>query len=230
MSFAAILDTVRDLLAQGVHRVQPDQIDRALGLTLARYDLDRPRTIVEDVPGAGAVLPLPAGWVPGLSAVRGIETPVGNLPPADLDPDAWMLYEAPEGVQLRLASALPAGQVARVSYTAPHQLDADICTVSRAHVEPFACYTAAILCEQIATSYADNADATIAADRVDHTSPAREWSMRARSYRTRYFASLGISSEGGQEAARPQPAGTVAHMDFEPSWSRPGRGRWVGNR
>lgn len=230
MSRAAILALVADLLAQGVSRVSPAQIDRAVGLALVRYDQDRPRTVVEDVAGGGTTLPLPTAWVPGVSALRGIETPPDHLPPADLDADAWMLYQAPDSEQIRLAAALPAGQLARLAYTVPHVLTDGECTVPVGHHEAFACYAAAVLCEQIATSYADNAEATIAADRVDQTSPAREWSIRARSYRTRYFASLGIASSGGQEAARPQPAGTVAQMDLAPSWSRSARGRWMGRR
>jgi len=219
MSRELILDLVADLIAQGAGRVSPDSRERALGLALLRYDMDRPRVMVEDVTATGGrVLPWPLGWDAARSVLRSIESPVDRFPPVELAADQWSVYRGTTGRELRLAVALPAGQDARLAFTVPHVLTDDECTVPIEHAEALACYAAGTLCEQIATQHADNADATISADRVDQSSPAREWGRRANSLRNRYFAVLGISASGGTPAAKPVPASAVADMDLSPSF------------
>ncbi|MFN3987585.1 MAG: hypothetical protein ACK4KV_19010 [Rhodocyclaceae bacterium] len=222
MNRAFVLDLVADLIAQGADRVGVESRERALGLALVRYDFDRPRVVVEDVTAPGGLaLPWPASWDAARSVLRAIESPVERMPPAELETDQWGVYRAPTGPVLRVAPALPAGQVARLSFTVPHVLTDDVCTVPLEHAEALACYTAGTLCEQIATSHADNMDATIGADRVDQSSPAREWGRRANSLRNRYFAVLGISASGGTPAAKPVSASAVADMDLTPSFGKP---------
>lgn len=222
MSRALILALVGDLLAQGAQRVTPEAQGRALGLALMRYDIDRPRVVIEDVAATGTrVLPWPVGWNAESSRLLSIETPVGQVPPAELETGQWSIYRTPSGAEIHLAQALPAGQAARLALTVPHVLTDTECTIAVEHIEAVACYAAGTLCEQIAASHADNMDATIAADRVDQTSPAREWGRRANSLRNRYFAALGIAASGGTQNAKPVPASAVADLDLAPSFGKP---------
>lgn len=206
-------ELVDDLVRDAAQWVTPVQRARAIGLALARYSADRPREVVEDViaadPGA---LPLPAEWVAGESALRAIETPVGA---GALPAEAWGVYRAPLGEQIRVAVPLAAGQAARLTYSAPHRLTDSASTIPPAHCEAVACYAASLLAEQIATVHAGTSDSTIAADRVDHAHPAREWAKRARDYRNRYFATLGIEiSAQGVEAPNIEAAGVVVDLDL----------------
>lgn len=222
MSRSLLLSLINDMIAQGAERVLAEQRDRAVDLAMVRYSADRPRLLVQDVLADGSrVLPWPTGWEAGRSVLRGIETPPDNMPPTELDADAWGIYTTPSGPQIRLSAALPEGQPARLTFSAPHVLSEAVCTVPTEHLEAVASYAAGTLCEQIATQLADNADATIQADRIDQTSPAREWARRANSLRNRYFAVLGIAAAGGTPNAKPAPASAVVDMDLAPTFGRP---------
>jgi hypothetical protein len=214
-------ELVDDLVRDAAQWVTPAQRTRAIGLALVRYSADRPREVVEDVVAAdGNTLPLPAEWAAGESALRGIETPVG----ADALPaEAWRVYRAPLGEEIRVAAPLAAGQVVRLTYSAPHRLTDSTSTIPPAHREAVACYAASLLAEQIATVHAGTSDSTIAADRVDHTHPAREWARRAKDYRNRYFATLGIEiSAQGVEKPSMDAAGVVVDLELP---TLHGRGR-----
>lgn len=219
---AEFRDLVDDLLRDGARWVTPEQRERAIGLALSRYSTDRPRFLFEDVTSAGGkVLPLPEGWSPGESGLCSVETPVGQIPPAMLAPDSIALYTGPQGEEIRIARALAADEVARVGYSAPHVLTDSEDTVPPRHREALACYAAGLLCEQIATEHAGAQDATIAADRVDQAHPAREWAARARSYRNRYYATLGIQiGRDGLPEPRMEPAGAVVNLDLPTTHGR----------
>lgn len=219
---AELRDLVDDLVRDSATWVTPEQRERAIGLALVRYSADRPREIVEDVISAGgATLPLPAEWSPGESDLSGIETPVGADP---LPADAWRMYRTPAGIEIRLVGySLAAGDVARLTYSAPHIVSDTQNTIPRAHREAVACYAASLLAEQVATAHAGTSDATIAADSVDHTHPAREWAKRAKEYRNRYFATLGVEiTAQGVEKPSMDAAGVVVDLDLP---TLHGRGR-----
>lgn len=215
---------VDDLVRDSAQWVTTEQRERAIGLALARYSTDRPRELVADVTSAGGQgLPLPADWVVGESVLQGIETPVGRLPPAALASSQWSIYRTPLGEEIRVARPLLSGDVARLGFTAPHRLSATEDTIPQAHREAVACYAASLLAEQVATVHANAADPTIGADRVDQAHPAREWAMRAKSYRNRYFATLGIEINAqGVEQPRIEAAGVVVDLDLPTTH---GRGR-----
>lgn len=215
---------VDDLVRDSAQWVTPEQRERAIGLALSRYSTDRPRELVEDVTSTGGqALPLPAGWVAGESVLQGIETPVGRIPPVTLPSAQWSIYRGPLSEEIRLAQSLLAGDVARLSYSAPHRLSSTEDTIPQAHREAVACYAASLLAEQVATVHAGASDATIGADRVDQAHPAREWAARAKSYRNRYFATLGIEINAqGVEQPRMEAAGVVVDLDLPTTH---GRGR-----
>ncbi len=175
------------------------------------------------VSAGGATLPLPAQWVQGESRLRNIETPVGAAP---LPAAAWRIYQAPLGEEIQLATPVPADQVARLAYSAPHVLSETVDTLPAAHREAVACYAASLLAEQVATVHANASDPTIAADSVDKAHPAREWAARAKGYRNRYFATLGIDINAqGVEQPRIEAAGVVVDLDLPTSHGR-GRLYW----
>ena len=221
-------DLIDDLVRNPAHQVTPAQRERAIELALARYSADRPRQVIEDVVSAdGATVPLPAGWVQGESVLHAVECPVVT-PPVPLEADAWAMWRTPTGEVIGLLQAAAPGVTARLHYSAPHVVDDASSTIPPAHREAVACYAASLLAEQIATAHASAQDSTIAADRVDQAHPAREWAMRAKSYRNRYFATLGIDiSAQGVEQPRIDAAGVVVDLTLPTSH---GRGRMYRRR
>lgn len=221
-------DLIDDLVRNPAHQVTPAQRERAIELALVRYSADRPREVVEDVVTAdGATVPLPAGWVAGESLLRIVECPVVT-PPVPLEADAWAMWRTPTGEVIGLLQAATPGATARLHYTAPHVVDATSSTIPSPHREAVACYAASLLAEQIATAHASAQDSTIAADRVDQAHPAREWAARAKAYRNRYFATLGIEiSAQGVEQPRIDAAGVVVDLNLPTSH---GRGRMYRRR
>lgn len=219
---------IDDLVRDAAQWVSPEQRERAIELALVRYSADRPRTVAEDVVTVdGTTVPLPAGWVAGESALHTVECPV-VAPPVPLEADAWTMWRTPTGEVIGLLQAATPGATARLHYTAPHVVDATSSTIPPAHREAVACYAASLLAEQIATAHASAQDSTIAADRVDQAHPAREWAARAKAYRNRYFATLGIEiSAQGVEQPRIDAAGVVVDLNLPTSH---GRGRMYRRR
>lgn len=226
MSLAEIRDLTDDLLRDSGGRISPESRDRAIVLALLRYSGDRPRERVEDVASAGGqALPLPAGWVEGASGLRSVELLPEQIPPSLAA--SYSVYRRPDGEVIVIDRVLGAGDGARLTYTAPHQLDEATDTIPATDREALACYAAAALADQLAAASADNVEPTIGADRSDQSHPAREWAATARRLRARYFAALGVATGStGAEQARTRAAGTV--VDFDLGDSR-GQG-WLGRR
>lgn len=224
---AEFRDLVEDLVRDAAQWVTPVQRERAIGLALSRYSLDRPRSLLADVLSpAGQALPVPPGWVEGESRLQSVEVPVGEIPPCMVPSSGWQIYRGPLGEEIRLDRSLLAGEPVRITFTAPHVVSDTESSVPAAHREAVACYAASLLAEQIATVHAGTSEPTIAADSVDHAHPAREWAKRARDYRNRYFAHLGIEiSAQGVEKPRNDAAGVVVEFDLPTSH---GYGRYRG--
>ena len=104
--------------------------DRAIAAAVAAYSRDRPRTLVADLVMASGALPLPVDWDADASAIAAVEHPLGTVPPAWRPVADWMVYRAPARTVLRpvgetAASCPPGdGETVRLSYTAPHVVDA----------------------------------------------------------------------------------------------------------
>ena len=222
MSLADFQELIDDLMRDGAQWVAPGQRERAIALALSRYSADRPRSLIEDVTSAGGqALPLPAGWAAGESVLQLVETPPGQIPPALVPSTSWTIYRAPAGEEIRLARSLLVGDVVRLTYSAPHVLSTSEDSIPASHREAVACYAASLLAEQVATVHAGASDSTISADRVDQAHPAREWAARAKGYRNRYFATLGIAiSAQGVEQPRMDAAGVVVNLDLPTTHGR----------
>jgi hypothetical protein len=192
----------------------------AISQAIKEHARHRPRVIVEDESGDGgfdyAVTDL-ASWSSGFSTIKQVEYPVDDTDenPDILQDDAWMVYEKPAGKCLRFLEDTPeATESFRVTYTAVHTCTDAACTVEDFDEEAVQALCAGYFCEMLATYYAQNQDATIDADSVDHTSKSRDYAARAKAYRTMYFNHLG--SKEGQALA----ASVTRDQDLLGSWQR----------
>ena len=211
MALTAYYTLISQLAQDSAGRLTPNDMDRALGLAVARYSKDRPRKVVEDVVSVlgGSFLDLPEAWESGFSVLQQVEYPVGQVPVVVIPPvEGWELMPVPDGEIVALLDAVPANATLRLSYTVRHVVSADTDTIPEHDSEAVCCWAAAVLCEQLAAWYAANGDPTIAADRVDQTSPQKAYAAQAKTLRQRYFAELGV------EDRRHVAAGTVvSHTD-----------------
>lgn len=184
--------------------------DSAIALAVSRYSKDRPRKLVEDITAAssGKWLDLPASWEDGFSVLQALEYPVGEAPPSFLSADSFSLYQAPAGEQILLRNAVTAGDTVRATFTVQHVLGGATDTIPGVDSEAVASYAAAILCDQLASLYSGDSDSTIQADSVDHQGKAREFAIRAKTLRKRYYDELGIDPK------RNVAAGVVVDLDF----------------
>lgn len=216
---ADINDLITDLLPGATDFVTPEQQTRAIRLAVTRYNADAPRVLIAEVTSAGGTeLPLPADWEAGFSKLLSVELKPYLVPAEHLSSEYWQLSKTAAGDALMLAGGESMGQIARLAYTVRHVLDDTTDTIPPEHQEAVACAAAGLLCEQIATRFANAQDSTIAADRVDQAHPAREWASRARSYRNRYYATLGIQiGRDGLPEPRREAAGVVVDLDLKNS-------------
>lgn len=233
MSYSALLQQLQDLVPDTGARLTAGARGRALESARKQYSKDRPRLVVEDVIADGSTtLPLPAEWVQTRSALVSIEYPLDLPEPPMLDPEQYLVVRTPTGDAIRLRSVdVRADDPVRLTYSAAHVLvaDPDDSTIPDEDAEAVACWAAALLCDQLAASYADNTEPTIQADRTDYTSPHKAWSERAKAYRTRYGQLLGIDGLSASDKPAVKAASAVADMDSTDSrgmgWSNRFRNR-----
>jgi hypothetical protein len=213
---------IRDLLADLIDGVTltPAKTSRAIDAAIQQYTKDRPRTVPEDVALATAqVLPALSAWDAELSEVVSIEVPIDLIPIEYLDSADYFVRSTPTGDAICLLDARTAGEMVRVRYTAPHTLS----TVPVKDAEAVACWAAAFIADQLAAKYSNSSQPTIAADSADVAHPAREWAARARGWRQRYGALLGVAGVSGASSDKPitKPAGTVVEFDLADVRQRP---------
>lgn len=208
---------VPQLVRDDAGKIATTDRDLAITAMTRRYSKDRPRTKVEDVAATAAnELPLPTAWEADFSDVIGLEYPIGQVPPANLEQGRWAYYRKPSSIVIMLEDAIAVGGSVRVTYTASHLLDASNDTIPLADREPAACWAAALLCDQLAAFYSGSRDSSIQADSVNTQSRAQEYASRAKTLRKRYTDELGVDDK------RSEPAGTVVALPADSSWGRPG--------
>lgn len=183
--------------------------DGAIALAVVRYSEDRPLALVVDgVAPGGQRLTLPAEWQPDVSRLVAIESPVGEVPPAQISTEDWRLYRGAAGDEVQLQAAVAAGTTVRYRITVPHTLGETTDTMPLRDREAVAAWAAALLLDQLAALYAGHRDPTIQSDRVDWGSKSGDTAKRAASMRKRYLDHIGI------EDRRAAPAGVViSHRD-----------------
>jgi len=168
----------------------------AVTAALALYSKHLPKTAVKDLSGADSHdLALPSEWVNEFSTIKGVEYPIGEVPPVMIDNDNWALYQTPSGQSLRLLKEEPAtGESVRVTFTVM-RAESDVRTGDEDAVASLA---AANCCDLLANIYTQTGDPTISADSVDYRSKGDEYSRRAKALRQRYYDHMGISPDDPQ--------------------------------
>jgi hypothetical protein len=200
---------VTELVRDDAAKIANAERDRAITAAVLRYSADKPQMKVQDLtPESSQVLPLPAAWEDGFSALLELEYPIGEIPPAFMKQDRYGIYQDPAAKKIKLADGVAvAANNVRSSFTIMHVVSGAADTIPLIHREPVACYAAASLCDQLAAFYSNSQDSTIQADSVDGRSKAQEYAARARNLRKRYFDELGIEDKHGA------PAGVVVNLD-----------------
>jgi len=134
MSLAAIQQLVDDLVRDSDQVISSTQRDDAIANALARYSVDAPRRVIEDVIVAGdGSLPLPDAWTVGTSRLVSAEYPIGQRPIAFIPPELLDVRATPSGEDILLLVSLPVGDAVRLTYSALHVLDAGTDTVPVTH-------------------------------------------------------------------------------------------------
>ncbi len=209
MALSDFQDLFADLVRDTDQAIADAQRDRAIDAAQERYSQDRPRRMVEDLVSAGGHnLALPAAWEAGLSRIHAIEFPIGSVPPSELSPAGYRLYQTPSGWTIQLDAARSSGDTLRVSFTTSHTLDGGTDTIPERDREAVAALAASIALAQLAAGAAADGSPTLNADVVDHASKADRYRRLSGALRRRYFDHLGLK-EG-----RPAPALAVADLDL----------------
>lgn len=184
--------------------------ERATAITsaLSRYSADSPRLCVEDVTSVagGQRLPVPVGWLEGVSELRALEYPIGQVPPSYIGLDSVSLYQSPTGIEIVMLLSLFAGDVVRVSYIGGHVLDATQSSIPARHVHAVAAFAASILCGQLSAYYATESAPTLQADTVDHQGKTERYRSRARDLAAEYTRVVGTAQPERQRPAMAEVA------------------------
>jgi hypothetical protein len=163
--------------------LDPDY-DGHLEDAVAKYSRHRPRVLVRDLVAGGSFdVPLPEEWEEDFSELREVEHPVGERVPNLRDRREFRVYAAPEGSALRFLEGEPgAGEVVRVTITAPHSITEDATSVRRTDLDTLVYLAAGLACMALAARYASTNDPTILADSVDYQSKSSEFAKRGKEY------------------------------------------------
>lgn len=195
---ALVTDFVRD----DASKVTSTNLTAAITAAVERYSADRPVDKAADLVGvSGMLIALPAAWEADFSTLKSLEYPVGSVPPAYLDSDAWALYLDTDGLCIMLASSLPAASTMRAVFTVRHTLTSAADTIPLRHREAVAKVAAASLCDQLAALYANDTDSTIGAGMVQGQTKSQAYAARARDYRKQYQDSLGVTDKSAAPAS-----------------------------
>lgn len=167
--------------------------DNAIQLAVEQYSRDRGNLIVKDVVTAFATTILvPSEWEDDFSELVSVEYPAGDNPPSLWDQEAWSVYQAPGGPEIRLGVAVPTGSVVRLGFTVRQTLSGAADTIPSIHREGVAAYAAALLLQQLAARFAGSSEPTIGADSVDHGSRSGTYERRAKALVQRYERIVGV--------------------------------------
>lgn len=189
MALADIQQLLHDFVPEMEDEIKPDVRDRAIAEARMRYSTDLPRQLMEDVtwPATSVFGPVPPGWTDDARLVSAVVPGYAHTYPDT----SIAAFRALDGWKLESVDAIGAGTVVRVTFTLPHQLDADADTIPAAHRIAVAYYAAYLLCQQLATRFSSDRDSTLSVDMARNESRATAYSKRAKEYRTAYFTGTG---------------------------------------
>lgn len=179
--------------------VNPDDYDRNIRAAIAHYSRHRPAMQVSDIVGNGTSdYDMPAAWVDEFSDIKSIEFPVGDVPAQFLESEDYGIYQTPTGRKIRLKSSSPsAAEIFRVTFTIPRTET----TIPDGDVSAVVNLSAALCLEELANSYTQTSDPTIAADSVNYRSKSSEFAGRAKRYMQLYKEHIGIKEDDSMPAA-----------------------------
>lgn len=201
MSLEQLQTTVDDLVRDRDGVVSDTQRNDAIDAAVRAYSIDRPRNVVVDITASGGQrIDLPAGFTDA-SRLRGIEYPVGDVPPSEVPLSEISIYDAPSVRQIALPMWVAAGDTLRVSYTAAHLVDDADDTLPDGDRFAVACKAASILCGQLAAYYAGESEPTLAADTVNRQTKSQAWRQRARDLAADYATRVGPAPNERRKAA-----------------------------
>jgi hypothetical protein len=183
----------------------------------ARYSLDNPRQVAEDITADGtSVMALPSGWVSDFSDILSIESPLDQQPPMYLDRRDWEFYQTPSGLKVRWTRLFqPSGRVVRVLYTATRAYNASAASTTIPDNHHFAvCDLAVSICaDAISMKYARAHEPVLNADITNYQDRARVWADIARRYEQRYRDAVRVTDT-------PKAASQFLNWDVNPSPAR----------
>jgi hypothetical protein len=207
----SLVDTqalVDDLVRDKDQVIASGSRDSAIVNAVARYSIDAPRVLVDDLVSDGTQrLDTPTEWVVGQSSLRALEYPIGNIPTTLLDAAAISLYDKPDGTQQFTLLFVPlVGDTLRATFTAPQLLDDTHDTIPPRHARAVACLAASDLCGQLSAYYATEGSPTITADVTDHQGKTDRFRKRAADLLAEYIRIVGVAP-----ADRVRPASADAN-------------------
>lgn len=226
MALADYVTLATDLVRDDSGRLTAEEIERAVKAAVLRLSDKLPRQVVTEQTDVSGKRLAFAGtsWQRGVSALKGVEYPVGDTPPTFIDAADVQVLEKTDGTQeIGVADALPAASTVRFHYSAPHLVTAQQDTVPEAQRLGVSLLAASLLCGQLASLYANQTDSTIAADAVDHKTKSELWAAREKRYEAQAYSSWGLMppTASASQGATAEAAGTV--VSFPP---RRGVKRW----
>ena len=165
----------------------PAGYDQHIRNAVKAYSRKRPRRAVTDMAATGAFdYGLPEGWVDGTqesgSSLVSVEYPADQRPPSVVLLRDIEIYRKPGGPVLRFRELTPDAGVIRVEWTAPHTIDEEGTTVPESDFDTVAYLATAAACEELASFYANQSNATAGLDQVDHGSKSGDYAKRAQRF------------------------------------------------
>ncbi len=192
MPLIDLKNKVKRLIQDEAGRLKSEELTDFILEALGYFSKDYPHVKIADIPGDGSYLyNLPSDWIEAVSWLRQVEYPVGKQIPVYLEADDYNLYKTPSGEKLRFLRHTPnAAETIRLTYTTPFtKTSLDNIPVSMQ--DALALLTAAICCETLSRSYAQNIDSGLEVDIVDFQSKSNLYAQRAKELQQRYNRLMG---------------------------------------
>ena len=186
----SIYDTASDTSAR---LMQDTDLAAYVKAAEARYSVDRPLVLVEEVTADGTEFSdLPASWDAEFSALRHVEHPSGSSP-SIRDARGYSVWDTPSGASLMWLDWQPGdGDMVRFAFTAPRAFGetADDTTIPDRHFVAVCDLAVHYAAAAIAAKYASTHEPVLGADTASYRTKQQEWDTISRRAFDRYRAAL----------------------------------------